>query len=421
MMLFMSDKRKKILIAGLLSCVLVLNLSFALIGMPAEAVSKSELKALQQQQEELAKQKADIQKQADVANSKVNSQTEKLNILNAKLSVTNAELENLSEQIAIYMNSIAEKENELNIQEQHHQELLEKYKKSIREMEEAGSATYLGMLFGASSFSDLLSRMECIRDIMDYSTGLINDVRDAKVMTQNAKADLEADMAGQEIVFAAYQEKQVDLAAQQEEAQVILISLAADSAEYNEQLASVKSLQASLSSQISDMKEKLAEQERIKAEREAAARLAAQEAARRAAENNSKWYGDSVGTGTGQDIVDYAKNFLGIPYVYGGTSPSGFDCSGLVYYCYKHFGFSINRTASGQAYNGKAVSSSELQPGDIIIFSEKSGKYIGHCGLYIGNGQFIHAPHTGDVVKISNLSTGYYKTHYWSARRIVTS
>jgi cell wall-associated NlpC family hydrolase len=410
---FMSTKRKKTLFAGLLSCVLALNLCAVLYGTPAEAVSKSEINALKQQQEELAQKKAEVQKQANEANNKVNAQTEKLQILNLKLELTNAELENLSEQTVIYTNSIAELENELNIQEQRQQELLVKYKKCVRDMEENGSVTYLEILLGASSFDDLLSRIDCIREIMSYNTRLINDVRDAKAKTGNAKADMEAEMAAQAIIFEAYQEKQAEFATQQAEAQDILVSLQVDSAEYQEQLNTVKSLQSALNSKISDMEEQLAELERIKAEQEAAARLAAQN-------SGSPWYGDATGTATGQEIVDFAQTFLGVPYVYGGTSPSGFDCSGLVYYCYKHFGYSINRTASSQAYNGTAVSSSDLQPGDIIIFTARGGGYIGHCGLYIGNGQFIHAPHTGDVVKISSLADGYYKNHFWGARRIVS-
>ncbi|NLT15014.1 MAG: hypothetical protein GXY05_11800 [Clostridiales bacterium] len=407
-----SAERKKSVFALLLICVMVFHLGGALLGTPAEAVSKAELKALKQQQEELSKKKADIQKQADAANNKVNAQTEQLMILNAKLDVTNSELENLSEQITLYTNSIAEMENEINVQEQRYQELLAKYKRSIRDMEENGSSTYLGVLFGASSFQDLLGRIDCIREIMSYNTRLIDDVREAKEKTIDAKTVMEAEMAEQEKVFKAYQEKQADLAAQQEEAQTILVSLKADSAEYQAQLETTKTLQASLSNRISDMEEMLAEMARIKAEQEAAARLAAQ--------NNSKWYGDSTGTASGQEIVDFAQTFLGVPYVYGGTSPKGFDCSGLVYYCYKNFGYSINRTASSQAYNGKAVSSSDLQPGDIIIFTASRSSNIGHCGLYIGNGQFIHAPHTGDVVKISSLASGSYKARYWGARRIVS-
>lgn len=411
-MIFKSSKRIKSFFAGLLAIVLVFNLSFALFETPAEAVSQSEINALKKQQEKLAGQKADLQKQADDLGGKVSSQTEKLAILNAKLDVTNAELDNLSEQIAIYIDSIADMENELNLQEQKEQELLERFKKRIQIMEENGTYSYLSLIFGATSFVDLLARVDCVGEIMEYDNRLVVEVQEAQVSVENAQLDLEAEMAAQELVFASYEQKQADLQAQQEEAAVVLSSLKADSADYQQQLDSVKALQSSLNTKISKMEHQLAEQERIKAE-QAAARAAA-------SSGNNKWYGDVEGSGTGQDIVNYAKQFLGVKYVYGGTSPSGFDCSGLVYYCYRNFGYRINRTASGQARNGVAVSSSELAPGDIIIFTAQSGGYIGHCGIYIGNGQFIHAPHTGDVVKISSLTTGYYKNHYWGARRIIS-
>ncbi len=409
-MKLISSKRKNVIFAWLLTFALVIGMGFTPFATYAEAVSKSEINALKKQQEQLAAEKAEIQKQADVVNGQVASQTEKLTILTVKLDVTNQEIENLSQQIGIYTNSIAEMENELNNYELQHQQLLEKYKQRIRIMEENGTISYLAILFDATSFTDMLSRLNYVKEVMDYDNGLINDVQAAKEQVTNAKADMEGEMADQQIVFASYLDKQADLDVQQKEVQTILSSLTASSADYDQQLASVKSIQSKLSQQISTLQEKLAEQERILAEQAAAKKLALEK---------NKWYGDAVGTGTGQDIVDLAKKFLGIPYVYGGTSPSGFDCSGLVYYCYKKFGYSINRTASAQALNGTAVSPSELKVGDIIIFSEKSGNYIGHCGLYIGNGQFIHAPHTGDVIKISSLSQAYYKNHFWGARRII--
>jgi cell wall-associated NlpC family hydrolase len=306
-------------------------------------------------------------------------------------------------------------ENELNVNAQKESELLETYKIRIRVMEENGGLTYLAILFGAASFEDLLSRLNSVGEIMEYDNGLIKDLRAAQEAVKSAKAEMETEMAEQEDVFAAYQEKQADLAVQQEEAADILESLEADSAEYAAQLASVKALQSSLTDKISNMEAQLAEQERIKAEQAAAALAAAQAAAG----SGDKWYGDSAGTASGQEIVDYAMQFLGVKYVYGGTSPSGFDCSGLVYYCYRHFGYSINRTATAQSYNGATVSSSDLQPGDLVFFKKRGSSNIGHVGIYVGNGQFIHAPHTGAVVKISSLASGYYKTQYWGARRIV--
>lgn len=126
----------------------------------------------------------------------------------------------------------------------------------------------------------------------------------------------------------------------------------------------------------------------------------------------------SQGNATGSEIVAYAKKYLGYKYVYGGATPSGFDCSGFTSYVYKHFGYSLNRTSSAQASNGKAVSKSNLQVGDIICFARSSGsKTIGHVGIYIGGGQFIHAANSRKGVIISNVDgAGFY---YVCARRIV--
>jgi peptidoglycan hydrolase CwlO-like protein len=208
--------------------------------------------------EELAGQRADIQAQADELSGQVASQTEKLAVLSAKLDVTNAQLDNLSEQIDLYTNSIAEMENELNVNAQKESELLETYKIRIRVMEENGGLTYLAILFGAASFEDLLSRLNSVGEIMEYDNGLIKDLRAAQEAVKSAKAEMETEMAEQEDVFAAYQEKQADLAVQQEEAADILESLEADSAEYAAQLASVKALQSSLTDKISNMEAQLA-------------------------------------------------------------------------------------------------------------------------------------------------------------------
>ena len=121
---------------------------------------------------------------------------------------------------------------------------------------------------------------------------------------------------------------------------------------------------------------------------------------------------------TGADIVAYAKSYLGSKYVSGGSSPKGFDCSGFTTYVYKHFGISLSRTSSGQNSNGKSVAKSDMQLGDVICFSNSSGsKKIGHVGIYVGGGKFIHAANSRKGVIISNVSgDGYY---FVSARRII--
>ncbi len=120
----------------------------------------------------------------------------------------------------------------------------------------------------------------------------------------------------------------------------------------------------------------------------------------------------------GQIIVDTAMKYLGVPYVWGGSSEKGFDCSGLVNYVYKECGYTINRTAAAIYENGTYVEMSDLQVGDPICFSSSSSS-IGHVGIFIGDGQFIHASSGSGKVIISDLSESYYAKHYVGARHIV--
>ena len=114
-------------------------------------------------------------------------------------------------------------------------------------------------------------------------------------------------------------------------------------------------------------------------------------------------------------VASYAYNFLGRPYVYGANGPDAFDCSGFTSYVYRHFGVSLPRTASSQFSAGSAVSRNNLAPGDLVFFNTVG--YLGHVGLYIGGGDFIHAASSGRE-KISSLSEGYYRTRYAGARRV---
>ncbi len=119
-----------------------------------------------------------------------------------------------------------------------------------------------------------------------------------------------------------------------------------------------------------------------------------------------------------QSVIDTAESFLGLPYVWGGTTPAGFDCSGFVQYVYGQNGYSLTRTTYTQWDNdGTFVSKSELQPGDLIYFG--SGGSPTHVGLYVGDGMMIHSPSTGDVVKFSTIESGYYSQTYMGAKRIV--
>lgn len=120
-----------------------------------------------------------------------------------------------------------------------------------------------------------------------------------------------------------------------------------------------------------------------------------------------------------QQIIDYAKTFQGTPYVYGASGPNSFDCSGFTSYVYRAFGYSLNRSASGQLSNGTPVSKDQLQPGDLVFFKYRTSKPASHVGIYIGGGQFIHASTNKYVVQIDQLVSGHYANVYVGGRRIV--
>ena len=117
-------------------------------------------------------------------------------------------------------------------------------------------------------------------------------------------------------------------------------------------------------------------------------------------------------------VIALAKDNLGVPYVYGGSSPDGFDCSGLVYYCFLKCGVKLNRTATGQYQQGVYVAREDLEPGDLVFFVSPGTQSIGHVGIYIGDGEFIHASTGSRKIMVSELSNSYFDTNYYGARRI---
>ena len=124
------------------------------------------------------------------------------------------------------------------------------------------------------------------------------------------------------------------------------------------------------------------------------------------------------GTSIRSEIVANAKKYIGVPYLWGGTTPSGFDCSGYVQYVLRKSGISLPRTTTEQYKIGTYVSKSNLQPGDLVFLQNTYRKGISHVGIYIGDGKMIHASSSKGVT-ISNLSSSYYVEHYYGARRVV--
>lgn len=132
--------------------------------------------------------------------------------------------------------------------------------------------------------------------------------------------------------------------------------------------------------------------------------------------NSAVSRGDSVGT----KLASFAKNYLGTKYVYGGSSTSGVDCSGFVKLVYNNFGLYVDRVAADQAKQGAYVDPSNLREGDLVFFDTDGGKnYINHVGIYIGNGQFIHASSGAGKVVINSIWDNFYSSSYMTARSLI--
>jgi cell wall-associated NlpC family hydrolase len=121
----------------------------------------------------------------------------------------------------------------------------------------------------------------------------------------------------------------------------------------------------------------------------------------------------------GDDVADYAEQYIGSPYRWGGTSPTGFDCTGFVMYVYSHFGVYMPHNEAGQLASGERISTDDLEPGDILIFANTYRRGLSHAGIYVGNGQFVHAADERHGVIISSLGDGYWSSRFAGASRAI--
>ena len=254
------------------------------------------------------------------------------------------------------------------------------------ELYKNGSPDLVEILLGSSSLDEILDGIDTASRVSEQDAQILNEVRKFRAEIKTRETELAKARTKQEEVVAAR---------------------AAHQAEIESALAQRQQLLSSIKDQIAELQA---------AERERQARI---EAAARARLNAAPTAPATTDAPTGAPssqyggVVGIAMQYLGTPYVWGGSSPSGFDCSGFTMYVFSRVGVSIPRTVSTQYAVGVAVSRSELQPGDLVFFNG-----LGHVGIYIGGNQFIHSPHTGDVVKISAM-TGYYSDNYVGARRIL--
>jgi len=269
-----------------------------------------------------------------------------------------------------------------------------------------GESNTLEVILGAESLDDLLDRVDAANRVSDQDSRIVTAVEDARKALAKEQRRVEKALAEQKQVVAERAEQREQIEAQ---------------------LAERQALYSSIEGQIQDLiAEEKARQERLA--REAQRRLeltqngaatgdpaAAPEATEPSSSPSSSPEPAIPAPPPGQygGVAGIALQYLGTPYVWAGASPAGFDCSGFVQYVFGQVGVSLPHNAAAQYGYGAAVPREALQSGDLVFFNG-----LGHVGIYIGGGQFVHSPHSGDVVKISSIYDSWYASTWVGARRL---
>lgn len=420
-------------------------MTFVIMALVVEPVQATTISALENEKREIEKQKEEAKQQQNSEQQKLNSVSGRIDTIEGDAEAVAEEIEEVDAALVETIASIEMIEEELEAKEEAieittadyeeakatEEAQYEAMKLRIRFMYEKGDATFLQLLMGSQNFGEALNKADYIEQLYDYDRKMLDEYILAKEETAALKEQLEeekAELEAQEYELTEeqknleeilnekqrlYDDYEVQLAKAKQEAAVYKANI-------RKQTEEIRSLEAAVKKKESEIEEVKAEEAR-KAQEEALRREAQQKEASGSSNGSSSGSSSSGGSSyasassysgsgsKGQQIANYACQFIGNPYVSGGTSlTNGADCSGFVWRVYKDFGYSVPRTSYGCRSAGTEVSYANAQPGDIIC-------YAGHVALYIGSGQIVHASTQRTGIKISNAT---YK-EILTIRRIV--
>ena len=403
----MKKKILSVVIAGALTLTSV---------MPVFATPNEEVIQSQQKYEELTEKINDIQGEIYKLNEEIAPLAEQVNKNNEQMEAIKEEIDNTNKEIEASRTEIEEKEEVLG--------------KRLRELyKSGGQGSYLTLLFSAESFSDLISKLDSASRLVNIDKKIVKELLDKKEKLDEKVASLEE--KSNEIAKLTEETNKVleSFKDKKKEQEVLIAEAQAEQSKFDEEFLSVaeRSLvdyQVGIlgsSNDINELKDAISqlrsirdnqlksptvieevnnaiENAKVKVED-----LEAQQAAALVSPNRGQ------GSASGNAIVSYAYQFIGTPYVYGATGPNSFDCSGFTSYVYRNAaGIDITRTTYSQIGVGTPVSYGDLQPGDLVFTYGAD-----HVGIYVGGGQYIHAPQPGDSVKVSPV------TSFYAARRVL--
>lgn len=362
----------KRIIALIVTIGLATTISMPILADPLSDTLKSQKNKLQEQKKAYNQAQNNLEA-IEVSIEKLDYDIEKMygEVDKVKVKIANSKLqiEKTTVNIQVAEDNIKEEEELFNAR--------------MRSMYMNGVDSYVEIILNSNGIMDLMSRVDNIKKIVEYDNKLIGELTDKKVKIENQKVALEAENA-KLVLLKADNEKKIDKLKEKKQEQNALIADAVKQERlYSSKISDAQAIVNATMKQIQQIKAKVPK------------------------------YTPSRGAAplSSNSIVAYASNFLGTPYVWGANGPNSFDCSGFTKYVFAHFGVSLTRTTYTQINEGSYVSRDNLEPGDLVFFGSGSPH---HVGIYVGNNSYIHAPRTGDVVKVSPLT----RSDYLSARRI---
>lgn len=382
---------------------------------------------LQKQRQEKENQKKGTQNQLDSVNDQINDLSGEKDDVDAQISELTGQIAEIMASVSLLEDEIADTQVQIEQAQKDYDEAKAKeeaqyhaMKKRIQYLYEKGETSYLELLMEAKSWADMLNKAEYVQEIYTYDRKMLDnyaatvqEVAQLKESLEEQKSELEASE------YELEQEKdslQVSLDEQKELAADYEVQLAKAKQEAAAYKAKIKQQNAEIQKLASQEAARKAEEEARKREEEAQKKKQNSQSAQNSSNGNchcfiggAKTVPPKIGGGERSDIAQYACQFVGNPYVPGGTSlTNGADCSGFTQSVYRVYGYSIPRNSSSQRSAGREVSYEEAQPGDLIC-------YAGHVAIYLGNGRIVHASSVKTGIKYGNAT---YKP-ILSVRRIV--
>lgn len=432
-----------------------LALALACTAIPfAGAVTQEDIDAMKQQKANLQSQMNSVQSQLDALAAKENSALEQALLYQQQMGLLTEQISETQAIIADYEVQIAETQADLEEAREKVEQYYILFCERVRDMEENEGVSYWSILFDAASFSDLLDRLNFIKEVVTYDNNVVDALEAARQAVADAEAQLEEEKAGQEAALADLEEEEAAIQEASDKNDALIAEIQANQDIYAAQLAEqakalsdldqdIVASEAEYQAQLEALRRQAEEEARQRQEeeqrrREEEQRRQEEEERRRQEEennnstpsddsssdnnssnnnssDNSSTPGGSSSSDTpsstvpsssiGSSVASYACQFIGNPYVWGGTSlTNGADCSGFVQAVYAHFGVSLSHSSWAQGASGTAVSYANAEPGDIIFYQSAASATGGHVGIYIGNGQMVNASSPSTGICISSVN-----------------